>query len=184
MRISEETFILKRNRNYTYHKKFPFLLERKRNHIEYYRCIQRYASKCKARLVIKRFQHGKEQTVQLKEHNHEPSKGTFNITYSSNCLEVKLLLIWFDFFLYQFDFRQQTRSSHSAQRLFVFQTLQNRWKDLLALYTIDWTSQTMLSSTCHRHRCHWQSHWKRTTRTWQTISSKMKNTLQISLVRD
>lgn len=69
-RISDETCIIKRHRNYTYFKQFPFLLERKRNHIEYFHCIQRYATKCKARLIIKRFNSGEIQFTQLKEHNH------------------------------------------------------------------------------------------------------------------
>lgn len=75
-RISDDTFILKRHRNYTYFKKFPFLMERKRNNIEYFHCIQKNATKCKARLVIKRFNNGENQFTQLKEHNHSLKAGS------------------------------------------------------------------------------------------------------------
>lgn len=77
VRISKDTFILKRHRNYTYHEKFPFLLERKRNHIEYFHCIQKYATHCKARLTIKRFKNGNDQYTQVKEHNHDLKSGIF-----------------------------------------------------------------------------------------------------------
>lgn len=70
-RLSDDTFVLKRPRNYTYYKEFPFLLERKRNDKEYFHCSQRDSFKCKARLVINRFKHGDDQITQLKEHNHE-----------------------------------------------------------------------------------------------------------------
>lgn len=110
MRISDDTFILKRNRNYTYHNEFPFLLERKRNHIEYYRCVQRYASKCKARLVIKRHNHGNDQTVQLKEHNHDPSKGThwyhsIESTQIQNKLNILLICLVFFSLLFSISFQ-------------------------------------------------------------------------------
>lgn len=75
VRISDETFILQRKRNYTYFNEFPFLLERKRNHIEYFHCIQKYATNCKARLTIKRFKNGEDQFIQLQEHNHVSKSG-------------------------------------------------------------------------------------------------------------
>lgn len=74
--IANDTFIVKRRRNYTYHKQFPFLLERKRCNITYYRCIQRHNSKCKARLVAKRLDGTRERVDQINEHNHEPATGT------------------------------------------------------------------------------------------------------------
>lgn len=77
MKISKDTFILKRHRNYTYHNEFPFLLERKRNHIEYFHCIQKYSMHCKARLTIKRFKNGDDQYTQQKEHNHDLKSGIF-----------------------------------------------------------------------------------------------------------
>lgn len=107
IRISDDTFMLRRNRNYTYHQKFPFLLERKRNHIEYYRCVQRYASKCAARLVIRRSSHGNEQIVQLKEHNHSPNTGNL-------CVGFIQLAIW--------NFDSRNVHSHSFLWFFFFQT--------------------------------------------------------------
>lgn len=77
VKISEDTFILKRRRNYTFFKKYPFLLERKRNHIEYLHCIQKYSMHCKARLIIKRFKNGDDRFTQLKDHNHELKAGIF-----------------------------------------------------------------------------------------------------------
>lgn len=78
LRISDETFLIKRQRNYTYYKNFPFLMERRRNHIAYFHCIQRYATKCKARLIIKRTSDGENQYTQFKEHNHALKAGTFD----------------------------------------------------------------------------------------------------------
>lgn len=75
VRISDDTFILKRKRNYTYYKQFPFLLERKRNHIEYFHCIQKYSTHCRARLTIKRFKIGDDHFSQQKEHNHDLKSG-------------------------------------------------------------------------------------------------------------
>lgn len=103
VQLSDETFMLKRKRNYTYFKGFPFLLERKRNHIEYFHCIQRYASQCKARLVIKRFSDGNDRIMQLKEHNHELKAGE-----SWN----------FDFFAKFIHFQ-----SHTKQSIFLANTL-------------------------------------------------------------
>lgn len=79
LRISDETFLIKRQRNYTYYKNFPFLMERRRNHIAYFHCIQRYATKCKARLIIKQANDGENQYTQFKEHNHTLKAGTFDI---------------------------------------------------------------------------------------------------------
>lgn len=97
-RISNDTFILKRPRNYTYYKEFPFLLERKRNHIEYFHCIQRKSSKCKARLVIKRFSQGNDQITQLKEHNHELVAGIWWIfTRNSNAFSLTFPIFYYFF---------------------------------------------------------------------------------------
>lgn len=77
VKITDDTFILTRRRNYTYFKLYPYLLERKQNHIEYYHCNQRYAMNCKARLIIKRFKGGQNRYIQLKDHTHELKSGIF-----------------------------------------------------------------------------------------------------------
>lgn len=72
--IGPETFLLKRRSKYVYHDDYPFKMDRKRNHKEYYHCVQNVSLQCKARLVIKTDTE-QSQITQIKQHNHADKKG-------------------------------------------------------------------------------------------------------------
>lgn len=72
--IGPETFLIKRRPKYVYHDDYPFKMDRKRNHKEYYHCVQNISVQCKARLVIKA-DAGQPEITQIRQHNHTDKKG-------------------------------------------------------------------------------------------------------------
>lgn len=76
--IGADTFLVKRRRKYVYHNGFPFLLDRKRNHNEYYHCVKNVTEACKARLVMKcDATEAHVQITQIRQHNHADNGGNW-----------------------------------------------------------------------------------------------------------
>lgn len=87
--------MLKRRRNYIFYQEYPFLMDRKRNNIEYYHCIQNISMNCKARLIIKRDIDVEAQISPIKQHNHTDKTG-------ENCYSNYTRVYWIEFYFIKF----------------------------------------------------------------------------------
>lgn len=77
MQIGADTFMLTKQRKYMYYNEFPFILDQKRVNASYYRCLQKFALHCPARLIIKQANDPAPHISLMREHNHSKEIGKF-----------------------------------------------------------------------------------------------------------
>ena len=68
--LGEHTYLIQRRKQYTFYKRFPFVLERVRQNRRYYHCAEYRSTKCRTRLIIAKNDQNQRRITQSKEHNH------------------------------------------------------------------------------------------------------------------
>lgn len=122
VQLAAETFLLTKQRNYMYYQDFPFILDRKRGKIGYYRCIKKTATGCKARLIIKQINEATPQTTLIAQHNHSNLIGNFieaNWDFQNNFANSNIFLafLWWN--------RYEAGVPSATQTVYICKTLQN-----------------------------------------------------------